>query len=220
MGKWLYWDKINNVNVYDDSPDIISNRVIKSQIFSTEEKLNKFVKDSTDWIQVISIETVKVKVYTPFPLPKGGNFQYDDDNFKLWYWISVVEKEESNNFMKVKEIDKTYWFKEEPILIIENPFKEFNDIDAFLRSNGFKLEGFTTEVPDKNERCLTSWKRIWWKNERCSVSINECDDGKENYQITYDDGESTIFSKDIVIYWLIGFLTYYGLMTKNYVQLG
>lgn len=61
-------------------------RIIKSQIFSTEEKLNEFIKCS-DWINVINIETIKVKVYTSFPLPKGGNFQYENDNFKLWYWI-------------------------------------------------------------------------------------------------------------------------------------
>lgn len=47
------------------------------------------------------------------------------------------------------------------------------------------------------------------KNSKCKIIIDE-----RNYSVETKEG--VIYSPDLNIYWLIGYLTYYGLMTKNY----
>ncbi len=56
-----------------------------------------------------------------------------------------------------------------------------------------------------------------WRNNKCSVTVYQ------NYydvmMFIGDFGElGHLYSKDLNIYWLIGVLTYYGLIDKNYKQ--
>ena len=66
----------------------------------------------------------------------------------------------------------------------------------FLKANGFKR----------------SKKNVYFNN-KCSIMIN-----RGNYGVMNNDWD-TMFSNDLNIYWLIGVLTYYGYMDKNYKQL-
>jgi hypothetical protein len=80
-------------------------------------------------------------------------------------------------------------------------------IIEFLLKNGF------TEV---NPTIFT--------NDKCEVEINLDDINEPYYKITLnyipenDNTKGHIFSDDLCIYWLIGLLTYRGLIDKNYNQ--
>lgn len=66
---------------------------------------------------------------------------------------------------------------------------------AFLKKNGFKRI-----------------ERNSYANSMCNVVIDLW-----NYSVADNTG-NTMYSKDLNIYWLIGVLTYYGYMDKNYNQ--
>ena len=74
----------------------------------------------------------------------------------------------------------------------------YKTISEFLFKNGFQ------QIDTENKNSFS--------NEFCTVYIEE-----ENYQVVNNSGSSMI-SKDQNIYWLIGVLTYYGYMDKNYKQ--
>ena len=74
----------------------------------------------------------------------------------------------------------------------------YKTISEFLFKNGFQQ----IDTENKNS----------FENEFCTVYIEE-----ENYQVVNSSG-SVMISKDQNIYWLIGVLTYYGYMDKNYKQ--
>lgn len=69
-----------------------------------------------------------------------------------------------------------------------------DDVIAFLEKNGFE--------------CTV--KNIY-VNDRCTVVFQ----GYGGYAVSDNQG-NTMYSHDINIYWLIGVLTYYGYMDKNY----
>ncbi len=69
------------------------------------------------------------------------------------------------------------------------------DVINFLLANGFELS-------EKNS----------YGNGICNVVIEE-----DHYAVANNDGDA-MYSKDLNIYWLIGVLTYYGYMSKNYKQ--
>ena len=69
------------------------------------------------------------------------------------------------------------------------------EIGGFLERNGFKKH---TETQ--------------WSNEWVVVGITD-----EDFILTHGFGQTT-FSKDFNIYWLIGYLTYNGFLTQNYVK--
>lgn len=64
----------------------------------------------------------------------------------------------------------------------------------FLEANGFKL------VEGNNH----------FANDMCGVVVN-----KENYEVANNNGD-VMYSADINIYWLIGYLTWSGYMPLNY----
>ncbi len=66
-------------------------------------------------------------------------------------------------------------------------------IDSFLKRNGFKRM-------EKNS----------YANDHCNVVISEI-----GYEVANNQGD-TMYSENLQIYWLIGVLTYYGYMDKNY----
>ena len=66
-------------------------------------------------------------------------------------------------------------------------------IIAFLKRNGFKRM-------EKNS----------YANELCNVVFQE-----DGYEVSDNEGNS-MYSGDVNIYWLIGVLTYYGYMDKEY----
>ena len=72
------------------------------------------------------------------------------------------------------------------------------DIQDFLILNGF----------EKLEK-----DRYSYGNDLCNVVIEE-----DHYAVADNTGGVT-YSKDLQIYWLIGILTYYGYMSKNYKNL-
>lgn len=68
----------------------------------------------------------------------------------------------------------------------------------FLEKNGF-------------EYCSESNN---FQNDNCIVCI-----GESGYTIIlYEVEASVMYSQDLNIYWLIGVLTYYGLIDKSYIQ--
>ena len=69
------------------------------------------------------------------------------------------------------------------------------DVIAFLKKNGFKRI-------EKNS----------YANNMCNVVIS-----KTGYEVANNNGD-TMYSENLQIYWLIGMLTYYGFMDKNYNQ--
>lgn len=71
-----------------------------------------------------------------------------------------------------------------------------NDVATFLINNGFH----GTEIKNR------------YINDKCAVLINEED---EYYCVEFDG--YTCFSSDLIIYWLIGLLTYENLIDRNYV---
>jgi hypothetical protein len=77
-----------------------------------------------------------------------------------------------------------------------------NDVEKFLLLNGFKK---------------TDNKGIYrGKNKKCRVIIHD-----DYYEVFYDienDKTGSMYSTDLNIYWLIGVLTYHGLMDKKYKQ--
>lgn len=70
-----------------------------------------------------------------------------------------------------------------------------NPVITFLRKNNFK------KVAEKT-----------YSNGLCTVKLE-----KEYYVVSDKDGE--MFSRDLNIYWLIGVLTYYNFIDKNYKSL-
>ena len=72
------------------------------------------------------------------------------------------------------------------------------EVIDFLEKNGFKQDSYGT-----------------WINGVCAIIINE-----KHYAIgTYDNNfgeDGFMFSTDLNIYWLIGVLTYYNLIEKDY----
>ena len=70
------------------------------------------------------------------------------------------------------------------------------DVKRFLTNNGFKK---VRTVNNSHE----------YVNDYCVVVINE-----NNYEVF--DKDASMFSTDHNIYWLIGVLTYYGMMDRNY----
>jgi len=68
------------------------------------------------------------------------------------------------------------------------------DVKEFLLNNGFKQK-------DRTNRYV---------NEVCSVSI------EDNYYVVSNDNADVMYSNGLNIYWLIGVLTYYGYISKNY----
>lgn len=65
----------------------------------------------------------------------------------------------------------------------------------FLKRNGFKRM-------EKNS----------YANEMCNVVIQ-----KDHYEVADNEG-GTMYSQNLQIYWLIGMLTYRGLMSKDYIN--
>ena len=74
--------------------------------------------------------------------------------------------------------------------------KEMKKIEYFLKRNGFKRV-------DKGS----------YANESCNVVFEE----NETIAVADNNGIA-IYSKDRNIYWLIGVLTYYNLMARNYTN--
>ena len=72
---------------------------------------------------------------------------------------------------------------------------DFSQIIDFLKLNGFK------KIEEKS-----------YSNELCNVVFEDC-----GYAVANNKGE-TMYSFDFNIYWLIGVLTYYGYIDKNYKQ--
>lgn len=70
------------------------------------------------------------------------------------------------------------------------------DIVNFLTANDFKKI-------DENS----------YANSLCNVVIE-----KDHYAVANNNGD-VMYSRDYNIYWLIGVLTYYGFISKNYIQL-
>ncbi len=68
-----------------------------------------------------------------------------------------------------------------------------NKVIEFLKRNGF-------EKMDKNS----------YANDRCNVVFEE-----NGYSVANSNGDA-IYSNDFNIYWLIGVLTYYGFIEKDY----
>ena len=66
-------------------------------------------------------------------------------------------------------------------------------VERFLKLNGFT----------KGKQCFY--------NDMCCVVIH-----KDHYEIDRLDGR--VYSDNLSIYWLIGVLTYYNLIDKNYKQ--
>ncbi len=74
---------------------------------------------------------------------------------------------------------------------------DMNDVIAFLTMNGFKNTSINS-----------------LSNGVCFVILHE-----DHYSVTgFFDGkeDSTMYSKDLNIYWLIGVLTYYGFIRGDY----
>jgi hypothetical protein len=65
----------------------------------------------------------------------------------------------------------------------------------FLLKNGF------TEYGDNG-----------YKNQSCTITIID-----DTYHVKNTTGD-TMYSKDLNLYWLIGVLTYYGFMKKDYIS--
>lgn len=72
-----------------------------------------------------------------------------------------------------------------------------NDVIKFLTENGFESFGTSGNT---------------FKNDKCIVTINI---ELEYYSVANKDNER-MYSPDLNIYWLIGVLTYYGYIDKNY----
>lgn len=69
-------------------------------------------------------------------------------------------------------------------------------LEEFLLKNGF-----TVLEKDRS-----------YANEFCNVVIED-----DCYAVANNEG-NTMYSVDLNIYWLIGILTYYGYLNKNYKQ--
>lgn len=70
-------------------------------------------------------------------------------------------------------------------------------LDDFLSKNGF------------------SFKDGVYSNGDCKVIIHE-----DHYEVRFQHGQEwgSMYSKDLIIYWLIGVLTWNDLIDKNYKQ--
>lgn len=71
------------------------------------------------------------------------------------------------------------------------------------------------------------WKQYkTYKNDLCYIDVISDTDSKDEicqlYRITYTKKDETgsweVYSDNLSIHWLIGYLTYNGLMDKNYNQ--
>ena len=72
-----------------------------------------------------------------------------------------------------------------------------NNIEEFLLKNGFE------KISD-----------VKFTNDKCDIVINL--KPYHFYQVYFNDIKGSIFSNDLNIYWLIGVLTYYDMIEKNY----
>lgn len=66
-------------------------------------------------------------------------------------------------------------------------------VKDFLKKNGFE------EIDDL------------YANDKCAVVVHS-----KYYQVVFFEDGGCMCSEDLNIYWLIGVLTYYGLLNKNY----
>ena len=73
-----------------------------------------------------------------------------------------------------------------------------NEVIEFLKKNGFKAD------PDYFEDKL-------FYNDLCEVNIYE-----DCYRVHSNIFRGSMYSTNLEIYWLIGVLTYYKLMNRNY----
>lgn len=56
------------------------------------------------------------------------------------------------------------------------------------------------------------YKNGSWENDKCIVTIQD-----DHYHLTFKDSlEWNMFSNDLNIYWLVGVLTWYDLIDKNF----
>lgn len=53
-----------------------------------------------------------------------------------------------------------------------------------------------------------------YENDNCQVTIYD-----DYYEVYFNKEEGTVYSTDLQIYWLIGILTYYNLIDRNYISL-
>lgn len=74
-------------------------------------------------------------------------------------------------------------------------------VKEFLEKNGFEYY----EIND------------YFHNDNCVVKIGETSYTIISYEVCFNE-EYTMYSQDLNIYWLIGVLTYYNLIDKNYNQ--
>ena len=77
------------------------------------------------------------------------------------------------------------------------------EIEDFLLLNGFK----------KNK------KKFSYTNKFCTVEIMFNSQKEAEYYLVTDNDGCNMNSNTLNIYWLIGVLTYYGMLTKDYKQL-
>lgn len=84
----------------------------------------------------------------------------------------------------------------------QNNISKIMEAKDFLEKNGFEIDSSGYEIMNNN----------------CSVRIVH----GEYYRIKVFKSElnevGNLYSRDLNIYWLIGVLTYYGLIDKNYIQ--
>ena len=75
--------------------------------------------------------------------------------------------------------------------------------------NFLTLNGFTYTKDDKHN----------FTNNKCHIIVhnNESQWNNNHYEVQTPEGYTC--SPDLQIYWLIGYLTYYGYIDKNYKQL-
>ena len=83
------------------------------------------------------------------------------------------------------------------------------EVIEFLELNGFK----ETDPDFSDNEC----ESISYSNDKCTVTIAtwKTHGYTSSYIITDADGGKS-YSDDLNIYWLIGYLTYYGYIDRNY----
>jgi hypothetical protein len=82
--------------------------------------------------------------------------------------------------------------------------KLYDTTQKFLEMNDFKV---TNDLDDNP--ILERYYDVVLKNEHCVVGLSET-----NYVVIKNEGY--MYSHDLSVYWLIGVLTYDGLMDRNY----
>lgn len=86
----------------------------------------------------------------------------------------------------------------------QNTNNMIKDVEEFLISNGFEKTESKT-----------------FSNGKCKIIINATDEPSDNdhYEIVDIKHDASMYSDNLNIYWLIGVMTYYGFMDKNYKQI-